>query len=71
MGELASAIAHELNQPLTAVSNYVNACRQELVRSGIEIPETAQNHIDLAVTETSTRGRIGSTHQKLSFPVVI
>ncbi len=30
MGELASAIAHELNQPLSAISNYVSACRQEL-----------------------------------------
>ncbi|MEO1107802.1 MAG: ATP-binding protein [Pseudomonadota bacterium] len=58
MGELASAIAHELNQPLTAVSNYVNACRQELVRSGVEIPEPAQSHIDMAVNETARAGEL-------------
>jgi two-component system sensor kinase FixL len=26
MGEMAAAMAHELNQPLTAISNYANAC---------------------------------------------
>ena len=26
MGELAASIAHEVNQPLTAVANNVNAC---------------------------------------------
>lgn len=28
MGEMASSMAHELNQPLTAISNYVQACRR-------------------------------------------
>ncbi len=32
MGELASALAHELNQPLTAVTNYSNAARRLLNR---------------------------------------
>jgi len=30
MGEMASGIAHELNQPLTAISSYVQACRRRL-----------------------------------------
>lgn len=30
MGELASALAHELNQPLTAISNYAQAARRLL-----------------------------------------
>ena len=30
MGELASALAHELTQPLSAVVNYINASEQEL-----------------------------------------
>ena len=38
MGELASALAHELNQPLSAVTNYVNACRQELRNYGVADP---------------------------------
>ncbi len=28
MGEMASALAHELNQPLTAIINYLEACRR-------------------------------------------
>ncbi|HKY08573.1 MAG TPA: PAS domain S-box protein, partial [Candidatus Binatia bacterium] len=28
MGEMASALAHELNQPLAAISNYLNGCRR-------------------------------------------
>ena len=30
MGEMASALAHELNQPLTAIINYLQACRRLL-----------------------------------------
>jgi C4-dicarboxylate-specific signal transduction histidine kinase len=33
MGEMATGLAHELNQPLTAIVAYVDAC-QELVESG-------------------------------------
>ncbi|HKC45744.1 MAG TPA: PAS domain S-box protein [Burkholderiales bacterium] len=33
MGEMASAIAHEINQPLTAIANYAYACLR-LLRSG-------------------------------------
>ncbi|WP_286364328.1 histidine kinase dimerization/phospho-acceptor domain-containing protein, partial [Azospirillum sp. B4] len=33
MGQLASALAHELNQPLTAVVNYVKASMRLLERA--------------------------------------
>jgi C4-dicarboxylate-specific signal transduction histidine kinase len=33
MGEMAAAIAHELNQPLTAISSYAQAC-QRMMESG-------------------------------------
>ena len=56
LGELASAIAHELNQPLAAVSNYVNACRQELINAGVEVPEQVQLYMDQAVSETERAG---------------
>jgi two-component system, LuxR family, sensor kinase FixL len=36
MGEMAATLAHELNQPLTAVINYVQACRRLLVSGGAE-----------------------------------
>ena len=32
MGEMASTLAHELNQPLTAVATYLNGCRRLLER---------------------------------------
>jgi two-component system, LuxR family, sensor kinase FixL len=34
MGEMASTLAHELNQPLTAVASYLNGCRRLLDRGG-------------------------------------
>ena len=52
MGELASALAHELNQPLAAVTNYVNACRQELRNYGIAIPAEVNGLIERAVGES-------------------
>ncbi|MGI9426462.1 MAG: PAS domain-containing sensor histidine kinase [Hyphomicrobiaceae bacterium] len=36
MGELASSLAHELNQPLTAITNYANAARRLLVSDKAE-----------------------------------
>ncbi len=53
MGELAGALAHELNQPLAAISNYVSACKQELHNSGIKIPNHVLENIEDAVNETS------------------
>ena len=35
MGEMASGIAHEINQPLTAITNYANACRR-MVENGVD-----------------------------------
>lgn len=37
MGEMASGLAHELNQPLAAVANYAGAC-QRMIQSG-QTPE--------------------------------
>ncbi len=53
LGELASALAHELNQPLSAVSNYVNACRQELRNYGIAIPAKVNELIEDAANEST------------------
>lgn len=53
MGELAAALAHELNQPLSAVTNYVNACRQELRNYGAPLPANVGRLMDNAVTESS------------------
>ena len=53
MGELAGALAHELNQPLAAVTNYVNACRQELRNYGADISGSVGGLMERAVQETS------------------
>ncbi len=56
MSEVAKAIAHELNQPLSAVANYVNACRQELRNSEASVSEQASELMDDAVAESSRAG---------------
>lgn len=53
LGELACALAHELNQPLSAVTNYVNACRQELRNHGIAMPGRIDRLMDSAATESA------------------
>lgn len=39
MGEMASGIAHELNQPLAAIANYAQACDRLLSKPDADIPE--------------------------------
>ncbi|MFG1421896.1 sensor histidine kinase [Roseixanthobacter liquoris] len=34
MGEMASSLAHELNQPLSAIANYIKGCRRLLDQDG-------------------------------------
>lgn len=57
MGEMASAIAHELNQPLTAIVNYVEACRRTLAASG-GATERVQDYMDKAVGQATRAGDI-------------
>lgn len=56
LGELAAAIAHELNQPLSAVANYVSACQQEFRNAGIALPGKSEKYIAEAVSESSRAG---------------
>lgn len=58
LGELASAIAHELNQPLFAISNYVSACQKEFENAGVPVPERAAMMMDDAVTESARAGEL-------------
>lgn len=36
LGEMSSALAHELNQPLSAISNYLNGVRRMMTRDGVD-----------------------------------
>jgi len=56
LGELATALAHELNQPLSAVSNYVSACRQELRNLGHDLPPEIDEIMAEAVSEAIRAG---------------
>ncbi len=40
MGEMAAGIAHELNQPLSAIATYARACERFLRSSNPDLPET-------------------------------
>jgi light-regulated signal transduction histidine kinase (bacteriophytochrome) len=51
LGELASALAHELSQPLFAVSNYVSASRRELENLGLPLTEKIESMMSEAVTD--------------------
>ena len=51
LGELASALAHELSQPLFAVSNYVSASRRELENLRVPINDNIRSMMEEAVTD--------------------
>ncbi len=58
MGEMASGLAHELNQPLTAVMNYIQACRRLLERGDTARLDRVLELMDKAVAQASRGGQI-------------
>jgi two-component system sensor kinase FixL len=58
MGQMASALAHELNQPLTAIMNYVKAASRTM--GTIEGPqvEKAREWMEKATNQTARAGQI-------------
>lgn len=57
MGQMASALAHELNQPLTAILNYVRAARRLMEMEGSGSAKVLET-MDKAVAQTSRAGQI-------------
>jgi two-component system sensor kinase FixL len=57
MGEMASAIAHEINQPLTAISNYSSACTR-LLREGKASQGEALETMQRVAAEAQRAGEI-------------
>ncbi len=55
-GEMASALAHELNQPLLASISYARAAQRVL--EGADAPPRAQELIDKAVTQAERAGEV-------------
>ena len=58
MGQMASALAHELNQPLTAIMNYVKAAARTM--SALDGPqvEKAREWMEKATKQTARAGQI-------------
>lgn len=42
IGEMAAGVAHELNQPLTAIANYAQACERLLARPAADLEDCRQ-----------------------------
>lgn len=42
LGEMAAGIAHELNQPLTAIANYTQACQRLMARGNMDAEELGE-----------------------------
>jgi two-component system sensor histidine kinase TtrS len=57
MGEMASAIAHEINQPLTAITNYAYACIR-LLRGGQATSEEALEVMQRVAGEAERAGEV-------------
>src|SRR5215475_8331187 len=57
MGQMASTMAHELNQPLTAVTNYLEAGRQ-LLTTGTDRPERIAEMMEKAIGQAQRAGDV-------------
>ncbi|GJE04204.1 Sensor protein FixL [Methylobacterium isbiliense] len=58
MGEMAAALAHELNQPLGAISSYAKGCRRLLDRPGAAVPAEAKQALDKLAEQALRAGQI-------------
>lgn len=58
MGEMASALAHELNQPLGAIANYTKGCRRLLARAGPEAVAKTMEVLDKTAEQALRAGQI-------------
>jgi two-component system sensor kinase FixL len=58
VGQMASALAHELNQPLAAIVNYVQAARRLLQSGGAPVPTKVSDAMDKAVAQAARAGEI-------------
>jgi two-component system, LuxR family, sensor kinase FixL len=57
MGQMASTMAHELNQPLTAVTNYLEACRH-LIATGMAPSERVADLMGKAIAQALRAGEV-------------
>ena len=58
MGQLSTALAHELNQPLAAIMNYVQACRRVMKTAGGSASDKIYEMMDKALDQADRAGAI-------------
>jgi two-component system, LuxR family, sensor kinase FixL len=58
LGEMASTLAHELNQPLAAIANYVQGCRRMLNRFDDELSERMREALEETARQSLRAGQI-------------
>ena len=58
LGEMASALAHELNQPLSAIANYMKGSRRLLEESTDERSTTLREAMDRAAEQALRAGQV-------------
>lgn len=58
MGEMASALAHELNQPLSAIANYMKGSRRILEQSTDERATILRDAMDKAAEQAARAGQV-------------
>lgn len=57
LGEMVSGIAHEVNQPLTAIANYASACRR-MLQSGQASPSDLAPTLDKIAQQAERAGQV-------------
>lgn len=58
LGEMASTLAHEINQPLTAITNYLKGCQRLLERIDGESAPTLRDAVSKAADQALRAGHI-------------
>ena len=58
MGEIATGLAHELNQPLAAISNYAASCAQAMAARTPGSDEKVLSWIEKIATNTDRAGQM-------------
>ncbi|MEX2111717.1 MAG: PAS domain-containing protein [Pirellulales bacterium] len=76
MGEIASGLAHELNQPLAAIANYAESCAQALASNAPDAIETTRAWVEKIAANTHRAGEIirrlrGFTRKSERRPVAV
>jgi two-component system sensor kinase FixL len=60
MAQMTSSLAHEVNQPLTAVSNWIQAARRKLLKTNQQPPQDVLDYLDNAIEQTLFASKVVS-----------